>query len=220
MYVYGVTKHTAADDVRGYIINDAKITLPSDLKFDTHLYIYMANKLFEGIEKAIPRTVAAMRWLQAVARASDRSKPIRWTTPSGFLVQHDYPDHIDRRIQIRSANVRSILIRDHIDTTNTLRMANSISPNFIHSMDATHYTFTVDRARAEGIKFVGIHDSFGTHPCDVDALAKITREEFYRMYTEFDPVQDFIKSTGTQIEPPSRGSLDLSGVLGSTYFFS
>src|ERR1019366_4190692 len=85
---------------------------------------------------------------------------------------------------------------------------------------------TVNRLYAEGIQhFAMVHDSFGVHAADVDLLNRILREEFVRIYSE--PVlQNFLNEQRKAHpnvdlpEPPQTGTLDISQVISSPYFFA
>lgn len=64
-------------------------------------------------------------------------------------------------------------------------VSQAISPNWIHSLDASHLFCTVYRAIEAGIyQFSLIHDSYGCPAPDVDTLRHLTREEFYAMHKE------------------------------------
>jgi DNA-directed RNA polymerase len=104
---------------------------------------------------------------------------------------------------------------------------NSISPNFVHSLDAAHLVRTVVAAANEGIdQMCVIHDSFACTPGNAGRLNRIVREEFVRMYEEHDVLAEFKASILSQFpgivlpDPPEKGTLDLSGVLNSQYAFS
>ena len=71
----------------------------------------------------------------------------------------------------------------------------SVSPNFIHSFDATHLVMTVNAAVAEGVSsFAMIHDSFGAHACDIPKLKGVLREQFVKLYTENDPFSMLVEA--------------------------
>lgn len=56
-------------------------------------------------------------------------------------------------------------------------------PNFIHSLDAAHLMLTINRCRQLGIEdFVAVHDSFGTHACDVAKLGRALRDSFMQLH--------------------------------------
>ena len=72
--------------------------------------------------------------------------------------------------------------------------------------------------------FAMIHDSFATHCNGTGALYEILRDEFRRMYQRDALMQMYAELPESAQalcgEPPARGSLDLSGVQESEYFFS
>jgi len=65
-----------------------------------------------------------------------------------------------------------------------------------------------------------IHDDYGTHAADAQKLYELIREEFVRMYTNHAPIEDFVTLYPECPPPPSKGTLDLTEVLRSQYFFS
>ena len=73
--------------------------------------------------------------------------------------------------------------------------------------------------------FAVIHDDFGTHCTKVPELYKVLREQFVEMYSNNDPLFDFKKyheaEYGIKLpDLPSMGSLKLSQVIDSKYFFA
>jgi DNA-directed RNA polymerase len=66
---------------------------------------------------------------------------------------------------------------------------------------------------------VAIHDSFGTHPSDVDQMHKFIREAFVELYTEYDPLVMFLEGIHQDVELPPRGNFELSHIMESEFFF-
>ena len=59
----------------------------------------------------------------------------------------------------------------------------SITPNFIQSLDACHMRNTINSMSERGIKdFWSVHDSFGTHACNVELMKKTVIEEFVNLH--------------------------------------
>ena len=59
----------------------------------------------------------------------------------------------------------------------------SITPNFIQSLDACHMRNTINSMSEKGIKdFWSIHDSFGTHACNVELMKETVIEEFVHLH--------------------------------------
>ena len=65
------------------------------------------------------------------------------------------------------------------------KQRNGVSPNFVHSLDATALHKTVIRAHKElGINdFAMIHDSYGVHAADCEEFSKLIRDVFVGMFS-------------------------------------
>jgi DNA-directed RNA polymerase len=216
-YVYGATMRGVAEFVADYL-DDNQIPLPEGVRA-YEVAAYMARTLFDAIEDTVPAAAACMRWLRKrAAEAGDM--PMLWRSPTGLLVEHDYRDHEDRRVRIRSCGMEYIVVREQLDCTKAQRMQNAISPNFVHALDAAHLTFTALRMRDSGLAMVAIHDSFGCHPCDVDTMHTCIRAAFVELYTEHDPIDLLLKGIGQQeVSPPPQGNLDLTRFMSSEFGF-
>ena len=73
--------------------------------------------------------------------------------------------------------------------------------------------------------FAMIHDSYGTHACDVETLDACIREAFVQMYEDNNPLEMFREEVQTLTdtvlpEVPPMGDLDISLVRDSEFFFS
>ncbi len=217
-YVYGATLRGTCEYVQHYIEAETEHAWPDELK--SYLYAqYAARKLFQGIAATVPAAESAMQWLRGVARDQPKGKRMEWRSPTGFLVQHDYQSHEDKKVFIRSCGLQSILVRVMTDDTKPIQMQNAIAPNFVHALDAAHITFTALNMKSQGLSMVGIHDSFGTHASDVDVLHSETRKAFVDLYTKHNILGEFMWDIGYVGEPPMRGNFDLTQVLDSEFFF-
>lgn len=218
-YVYGATLRGTTAFIRDYIEYDMRIPWPnSDDSLSFQYSQYCARKLFLGIEATVPAAAAAMKWLRNIAQQQPNGKRMEWVTPTGFLVQHDYPGHEEVRVKLRSCGLVDTFVRNDTDDTNPNKMQNAIAPNFVHAMDASHLTLVALRMQAHGADMVGIHDSFGTHPCDVPFMHSAIREQFIEMYSG-NTLAEFLWDVGAIGETPTRGMLDLAQILDSEFFF-
>jgi DNA-directed RNA polymerase len=216
-YVYGATLRGTAQFVLKTVEDDGG-TFPVGVTAFT-CCIYLARKLFQGIGSTVPAAEYGMHWLRNVAKRVPKGRRMEWKTPTGFLVQHDYQAFDEVRVELRSCGVRTMLVHEPTDGIRPLQMQNAIAPNFVHSLDAAHLTFTALDMESKGLSMVGIHDSFGTHPCDVDELHKSLREKFIALYSDRHIMSSFLFDVGVPGEAPIMGSLDLSGVRTSEFFF-
>lgn len=206
-----------------------RLRLKGYLPFSEQNLGELASFLTPYIWNAIGRTVAAaqsaMRFLQETSKAvTDAKVPLQWTTPTGLIVSQDNRAWRRRRIKlILGGQTVRLRLREETDKLDKRRQASAVAPNWVHSMDAAHMMRTVN-ALPEGTSFAGVHDSFGTHACDVPLLAQVLREEFVRLYEE----ADWLKEWRTEVsavtledvpQVPVRGGLDIRKVLESEYFF-
>lgn len=184
---------------------------------------YLARVLAPAIADVVVAATEAMGWLQRsssliLSQGYDR---IQWITPSGFPVTQVYWETDEHRINTKLCGNAKLSIRRDTDDPKKTRHRNGIAPNFVHSLDASHLSLVVNKARAEGIDaFAMIHDDYGTHAADTAVLYRIIREVFVEMYERHDVLEQFRAAYGFLTEPPPMGDLDLRQVLDSPYFFS
>ena len=216
-YVYGATLRGTTEFIQSYIEYELKAEWPE--KRLSFMYSqYAAKKLFQGIKATVPAAAEAMRWLREVAQQQPNGQRMEWKTPTGFLVQHDYLGCDEVAVFVRSCGMKKVIVRNDNNDTNGSRMQNAIAPNFVHALDASHLTMVANRMKNESLRIVGIHDSFGTHMCDVSRMHRIIREEFVKLYAG-NILGEFLWDVKAVGEPPRRGTLDLTQVLDSEFFF-
>jgi DNA-directed RNA polymerase len=88
---------------------------------------------------------------------------------------------------------------------------------------------TVNASLDAGItNFHMIHDSYGTLAADCPKMAEILREEFIKMYSQRNLLEDFKIEIASKLpeeiaqeipDPPRQGSFDLETIKESMYFF-
>lgn len=190
---------------------------------------FMGTLIWTCVGEVVVAARGAMVWLQAVAKiASKEGLPVVWTTPTGLKIMQEYKVSEQKRVELTFQQVR---IRLSVDVATSRidkrRQASGISPNWVHSMDAAHMQKTVNRCHASGIRsFSLIHDSYGTHAGNSWAMAQFLREEFVKMYSEADVLSEFADEIAMMLPDaklpslPPKGTLDLSQVLESRFFFA
>jgi DNA-directed RNA polymerase len=162
---------------------------------------------------------------------------IMWISPSGFPVFQKYCER-DKTTRVRTA--LNYTIYKHIDDADRMerktskgdqqvsipgelndkikkhKQKSAIAPNIIHSYDSAHALMTVRRLKNEfGLEsFAMIHDSYGVHACDVDALHKVIREEFVKIYSvdRLTEIQESFKCQILALKPDdvTQGEIDYS----------
>jgi len=171
-----------------------------------------------------------MEWLKAVARLFNQAAlPMWWTSPIGLPVFQSYQSHKRGRVEtyIGGRLVR-LSLRVEEPTLDGRAMVNAISPNFVHSLDASHLMAVVNRCHDDGLTSLSlIHDSFGSHAADAQHLAGILRDTFIEQYRG-DVLARFRDEIAQQLPPelaaeipplPPMGTLDIESISGSQYLF-
>ncbi|MRN79480.1 DNA-directed RNA polymerase, partial [Brucella sp. 10RB9210] len=190
---------------------------------------WLASLVWESIGDVVVAAREAMDWLQKTARTvAKENKPLSWEAPSGFIVYQAIYDLKLRRIKTLIAGLL-LYFGTYQETPkiNGNKQATSLSPNFVHSMDASAMMLTVARMRAQGFRhFAMIHDSYAVHACDTPELARVLREEFVEMYRN-NPLASFkarleetLDNPDKLEELPTSGSLHIEEVLKSDFFFA
>jgi DNA-directed RNA polymerase len=211
--------------------------------------VWIANQTWESVKGKVEQGMIAMGWLQDCAEVlAQVNQPITWTTPSGFHVRHFYGKLRERRIETK-VDGRTMRLVDYERTKDLSKreQMQGISPNFVHSMDAsvnmeTAINFAV---ASRGAPFTTIHDSFGSVPGEMDKLHDVLRYAFVWVHKrdvmdEFRQrcvimLRDHMMATTTEAmsleraweaaddivpQVPQRGDLVLEEVLNAEYFFA
>jgi len=148
-----------------------------------------------------------------------------WKAPTGFPVVHESREA--KTLRVATSDRTFVLYQqDERRKIDVRKQADGIVAHLVHSLDAAHMMLTVQRLRTEGVHhFAMVHDSFGVHASDIDALNRVLREEFVHIYSE--PVlQRFFKeqleaNPGVSLPAlPPPGTLDIRQVIESPYFFA
>ncbi len=190
---------------------------------------YMGQLIWESVGEVVVAACAAMDWLQEAARiVAKENLPVMWMTPSGLLVQQNYRVPNVKRYSTTFEDITVRLsVQSEGDKIDSRKQAAGISPNWVHSLDASHMMRTIKRAHDEGIRsFCMIHDSYGTHAGNAAALANFLREEFVTMYSETDVLSDLRDMLQSQLsggelpDLPAKGNLNIEQVLDSPFFFA
>lgn len=184
---------------------------------------YLAPRMRSAIEEANPAAAAAMQYLQSLARRVPTQKDLRWLTPLGGLVVNRYTESEETNVKIMSMNLTMLLAYNrNYDVCNRRKAASGIAPNFVHSLDSTHLMMCIN---AFSGNIVPIHDSMATHAADVDEMQRVIREQFFRLYTQHDPlavVRSAAEAAGADVSDlpvPEKGTLNLQQVIDSPFFF-
>lgn len=219
---YGSTRFSCAEFIVDDYLKHGKAP-----EFETTEYRFAAEFLshlvWASIGEVVIAAADAMGWLQRAAGLLMKrgGQQIEWTAPSGFRVYQEYQEMDFVHVHTKLLGHTVIRVAGSGDEPSLNRHKNSIAPNFVHSMDASHLVMTVNECADLGINSLAmIHDDYGTHAADTEALYQAIRRTFVRMYEDNDPLADFKAQFEDLPALPSRGDLVLSQVQESPFFFA
>ncbi|WNV48164.1 DNA-directed RNA polymerase [Caulobacter phage Quill_5.2] len=215
---YGSTRFSCADFIVGDYMKLGKAEEFAKEEY-TKAAQYLSHFVWDSIGDVVVKAREAMSWLQGSARTLIRGghEEIIWVTPTGFPVIQLYWEQESHRIRTNLCGNAFLRMSVEKDTPDVNRHKNGIAPNFVHSYDAAHLTMVT--VNSGDMDLAMIHDDYGTHAADAQALYDLIRASFVNLYKDFDPLKDFQERYGLS-EPPAKGTLDLELVLESPYFFS
>lgn len=231
-YAYGSTVNGMKDQIKGAATDLGYWDgLEMDEKTIAAKCGWLASLLYPSIGEKLQAAAEIMAWLKDTARVvTAEGLPVTWETPTGFLVIQKYMEQEENRIRsfINGASVAT----NYSSPTRNLnkrKQAAGISPNFVHSLDASHLMMTVNAMELNGITDIAvIHDSYGCHAANVDVMQYLIRQEFATLYSR-DVLSNFREQLVSQVkeetakkirELPKKGSLDIHTVMDSQYFFA
>ncbi|MCJ1311321.1 DNA-directed RNA polymerase [Agyrium rufum] len=107
-----------------------------------------------------------------------------WTSPLKLPVVQPYRSAVSsRNLPTVFQNVK-LNITTPADPVARKKQLQAFPPNFIHSLDATHMILSAIKCDQLGLTFASVHDSFWTHPSDVNIMNRVIREAFIKMHSD------------------------------------
>ncbi|KAF8450112.1 hypothetical protein BGX38DRAFT_1092142 [Terfezia claveryi] len=198
--VYGVTFIGA----KAQILNQLKLLKELEGREDINKHaVYLTRKVFECVRSMFTGAHFIQDWLgksawrisrsmspaQMAKYAKQKAAPkvfymtsVVWTTPLGLPVVQPYRR---KASQLIPTFLQNVFITDPniIDEVNSRKQMTAFPPNYIHSLDATHMLLSAIECNKAGLTFAAVHDSFWTHPSDVDTLNRVLRDAFITLHS-------------------------------------
>ena len=108
---------------------------------------------------------------------------VTWTSPLGLPIVQPY---YKASLKSLKTHIQTFTLRmgRQQEPVNVRKQSSAFPPNFIHSLDASHMMLTAVNCHASNITFASVHDSYWTHPGDVDNMNKILREAFIQLHSQ------------------------------------
>jgi len=185
------------------------------------------TKLLENALSSVSSSpVKYKEWMKEYAKEMVKSNyPIVWKTPLGLAVEQ--VDFKAQKVKVSIDGGRKVEFKVFTDELDKKAHQQGLSPNYIHSLDASHLMMTVNVLAERGIiDIVTVHDSFATHANDVSMLSITLREAFVTLHQKeiLPELCQFWKETfgikQKKIPYVNKEEFDLEEVLKSKYFFA
>jgi len=223
---YGSTKQSCSHSIHSWIYDEMPEAFPDNSSFSHALYL--TPLLWDSIGEVVIAARAAMDWIQECSVIMAKAGiPLRYNSPLGFPVYQGKKHYKIRRVNTQISGRLQLSIATEGNKLNGRKQRQGASPNLVHHVDACHMMMVVNAMckTDEEISFAMIHDDFGTHACDTEALHLAIRNEFFKLHYDTNILQNF-KDTHEEANPgielppvPPMGDLNLRDVLNSDYFF-
>lgn len=232
---YAGTFKACMSYVGDYYRDEVHTPIPLDeATIDHKLIPFVAKHVWAAIGNTVIAARDAMDWITKASRVAVKQSPkapIMWETPDGFIVRQATYDM--KEVEVYTyldgvGRVKTKLMQPEA-TLDTRKMAQSLSPNYIHSLDACHLRMSIIKGMEIGIgNFAMIHDSFGVHASEMPRfLNECIKPSFIEMYEGGDNLNQFREELTVGVTDwsevpavPRMGTLDIYEVQSSQFFFS
>ena len=190
---------------------------------------YLTPIIWESINDVVVKARDIMDFLKSISRlVASENLPVCWTTPLGFPVQMMCYKKESKRVKTKMGDsIVKLSVASETNVIDKRKTAQSICPNFIHSLDASVLQLAVVKAKEAGVdNFSMIHDSFGCTVPENKIMADAIRDSFCEIYKE-DVLLNFANQMKQMLsdknlkkfpEMPVKGNLDLEEVRKSIFF--
>ena len=154
-----------------------------------HAWSVIVAKAFEDVLARDYPEISAFesRLKDAVKPLLSAGLPVTWVTPEGLPVLQNRFEQEAKTIETEALGRIRLTLVHATEEIDSRKQTQALLPNLIHSMDACHLVMTVNLAQSHGLNaFSVIHDSYGSHACDVPTLKQCAQEAFVQLYQQPD----------------------------------
>ena len=190
---------------------------------------YLTPIVWESINDVVVKARDIMDFLKSIARlVASENLPVCWSTPLNFPVQMMCYKKESKRVKTKMGDsIVKLSVASETNEIDKRKTAQSVCPNFIHSLDASVLQLAVVKAKEAGVdNFSMIHDSFGCTAPDNRIMANAIRDAFCEIYKQ-DVLLNFANEMKAMLSEknlkkfptiPTKGNLDLDLVRKSVFF--
>lgn len=224
-YLYGAGKSMILHGYTMFNTGDAKTREQAIGRFFN--YTLTDDQKWDIFVKAMTELLpAAVAYMDVIYKFADEKKSkFRWTMPDGFMVETttwEQEEVVAHYFKLGANNERSSTPTGSIFAKRETGVAGSkaLAPNIVHSIDSYILREVVRRADFD---IVAIHDSFGVHPNNVDAIRQLYRNVLMDVM-DMNILEDILEQLNPNLAKVverrgllAKGKLDRETINGSEY---
>jgi DNA-directed RNA polymerase len=228
---YGLTQHSCIGYTREWL-DDRLRHLPNP--FGLEIYkpaAFLGKLIWNSMEDVVGSATRGMKFIrECMGVLVDHDITPRWSTPLGLPVRMRYENYDSMTVSTRiGARARVLTIREENGKQSKRKALNGAAPNFVHSLDGIGGLLghTVNLCQAQGVQDIGsVHDQILCLAADVPVVSSCVRKATVDIF-QHDVLAEFRREVLTYLpnsailpEVPEYGSLDVTEVLKSEYYFN
>ncbi len=228
---YSLTRYSCRQYLEDHIVKELN-ERGTQHKFGEDLFratSYLTPIVWESINDVVIGARKIMEFLKTISRlVASENLPVCWHTPLGFPVQMMCYKKESKRVKTKMGDsIVKLSIASDTNVIDKRKTAQSVCPNFVHSLDAAVLQLAVVKAKAKGVdNFSMIHDSFGVTVADTEVMASCVRDAFCEIYQK-DVLKNFSDEMYAMLSEknqkkfpamPIKGTLNLDLVRDSIFF--
>ena len=229
---YSLTRYSCRQYLEDHVVKE-KVERGTKHKFGDDLFkatAYLTPIVWDSINDVVVKARDIMDFLKSIARlVASENLPVCWTTPKlNFPVQMMCYKTESKRVKTKMGDsIVKLSIASQTNVIDKRKTAQSVCPNFIHSLDASVLQLAVVKAKEAGVdNFSMIHDSFGCTVPENKIMADAIRDSFCEIYKEdvllnfANEMKEMLSEKNLKKFPkmPVKGNLDLEQVNKSVFF--
>ena len=228
---YGLTQHSCIGYTREWLEEKLR-SQPNPFGLEVYKPAAFLGKLiWNSMEDVVGSATRGMKFIRdLMGILIDHDITPRWMTPLGLPVRMRYENYDSVMVSTRiGARARVLTIREENGKQSKRKALNGGAPNFVHSLDGFGGLLgrTMNLASFNGIQDAGsIHDTILCLAADAETMSmcvrKATVDIFQRdLLSEMrQQVLTFLPNLVELPSVPEYGSLDVTEVLSSEYYFN
>lgn len=229
---YGLTLHSCIGYTREWL--EEKIRKHGHNPFGLEMYkpvAFLGKIIWESIGDVVGSAQRGMDFIRkCMAVLIDNDVTPYWMTPIGFPVRMRYENYDVVTVSTRiGAKAKVLSLRQENGRQSKRKALNGGPANYIHSLDGFGGLLghTINLCAANGVNHIGsVHDQILCLPADYMKVASCVREATIDIFSR-DLLHEFrsgvltmLPSSANLPEVPEYGSLDISKVRDSDYYFN